>query len=58
VLSVAVSPDGRSLAAGAMDGSVVVWDMGPGGGASPPRAVLTGHHKPVRQLAWTPGEGL
>lgn len=52
MLSCAYSPDGQRLAAGSMDGTVAVWDV--------PSAKLLGkcegHHKPVRSLAFTPGE--
>jgi WD repeat-containing protein 61 len=52
-LAVAYSPDGKLLAASAMDGTVAVYDLGAGAGA-PPR-VMKGHHRPVRALAFTPG---
>lgn len=51
VLSVAYSPDGRRLACGAMDGTVAVFDV-PSGKLL---HTLTGHHKPVRGLSFTPG---
>lgn len=55
VLSVAFSPDKRLLAAGAMDGTVAVWDLASGGQLLHIGG-LKGHHKPVRSLAFTPGE--
>ena len=51
MLSVAYSPDGRRLACGAMDGTVAVFDV-PSGKLL---HTLTGHHKPVRDLSFTPG---
>ena len=51
MLSVAFSPDGRRLACGAMDGTVAVFDV-PSGKLL---HMLTGHHKPVRDLSFTPG---
>ena len=51
MLSVAYSPDGRRLACGAMDGTVAVFDV-PSGKLL---HTLTGHHKPVRDLTFTPG---
>ena len=50
VLSVAASPDGRRLAAGAMDGTVALFDAATGA----PLHRLPGHHKPVRSLTFTP----
>lgn len=57
VLCVAFSPDQQLLAAGSMDGTVAVWDLAAGGQLLH-IAGLKGHHKPVRSLAFTPGEGL
>ncbi|WIA42030.1 hypothetical protein OEZ86_009320 [Tetradesmus obliquus] len=54
VLCVAFSPDRQLLAAGAMDGSVAVWDLAAGGQLLHIGG-LKGHHKPVRSLAFTPG---
>jgi WD40 repeat protein len=54
VLCVAFSPDKQLLAAGAMDGTVAVWDLASGGQLLH-LAGFTGHHKPVRNLAFTPG---
>jgi WD40 repeat protein len=54
VLSVAFSPDRQLLAAGAMDGTVAVWDVAAGGQLLHIGG-LKGHHKPVRSLAFTPG---
>lgn len=52
VLSVAYSPDGAVLACGAADGGVALFDVATGGLLHS----LAGHHKPVRSLAFTPGE--
>lgn len=49
VLSVAASPDGRRLAAGCMDGGVMIVDVATGQIVSQP----TGHFKPVRSLTFT-----
>jgi WD repeat-containing protein 61 len=49
-LSIAVSPDGTKIAAGAMDGSVAIFDATTG-------AILhrlEGHFKPVRSVTFTP----
>eukprot|EP00879_Flechtneria_rotunda_P014924 GHRR01015594.1.p1 GENE.GHRR01015594.1~~GHRR01015594.1.p1 ORF type:complete len:263 (+),score=49.04 GHRR01015594.1:158-946(+) len=54
VLCVAFSPDKQLLAAGAMDGTVAVWDLASGGQLLH-MGGLKGHHKPVRNLAFTPG---
>lgn len=51
VLSVAQSPDGRRLASGSMDGSVVIFDLETGSLLH----TLEGHFKPVRSLCFTPG---
>jgi WD repeat-containing protein 61 len=53
VLSVAYSPDGATLACGAADGGVALFDVATGGLLHS----LAGHHKPVRSLAFTPGAG-
>ena len=53
VLSVAFSPDGKRLACGVMDGTVVVFDVP----SSKLMHTLTGHHKPVRDVCFTPGQG-
>lgn len=52
VLSVAYSPDGKRLACGVMDGTVAVFDV-PSGKLM---HFLTGHHKPVRDVCFTPGQ--
>ena len=52
VLSVAYSPDGRRLACGSVDGGVAVFDVASGALLHS----LVGHFKPVRSLAFTPGE--
>ena len=51
VLSVAYSPDGKRLACGVMDGTVALFDV-PSGQLM---HTLTGHHKPVRDVCFTPG---
>jgi len=50
VLSVAYSPDGKRIAAGAMDGSVAVFDVHQGRLMH----VLEGHKMPVRDVAFSP----
>jgi len=50
VLSVAVSPDGKRVAAGAMDGCVAIFDVSSGQLLHR----VEGHFKPVRGLAFTP----
>eukprot|EP00775_Hariotina_reticulata_P004809 gene4809-5057_t len=57
VLCVAFSPDKQLLAAGAMDGTVAVWDL-TSGGQLLHLAGFKGHHKPVRSLAFTPDSKL
>ena len=52
VLSVAYSPDGQRIAAGAMDGSVAVFDVNQGRLLH----MLEGHKMPVRSLAFSPGK--
>jgi WD40 repeat protein len=52
VLSAVISPDGSTLAASAMDGSVAVFNASTG----QLMASLKGHNKPVRTLAFTPGK--
>lgn len=49
-LSLAVSPDGRRLAAGARDGRIIIWDVA----SHQEVATLDGHKEWVRQLAFTP----
>ena len=49
VLSVAYSPDGKRLACGVMDGTVPSGKL---------MHFLTGHHKPVRDVCFTPGQKL
>lgn len=51
VLSVAFSPDGKSLACGCMDGSVMVLDVE----TKAVTSTLAGHFKPVRSITFTPG---
>lgn len=49
VLCAAYSPDGSRLAAGCMDGTVALWDVG----SSKLLGRCEGHHKPVRSVAFT-----
>lgn len=51
VLSVAFSPDGKSVACGSMDGLISVFDVE----TQKLRHKLTGHFKAIRSLAFTPG---
>eukprot|EP00873_Tetraselmis_striata_P004353 jgi/Tetstr1/424617/TSEL_015139.t1 len=50
ILSVAISPDGKRLAAGSMDGTVGIFDIG----TSTLLHKVTGHSKAVRALDFTP----
>jgi len=50
VLSVALSPDGRSVASGGEDRLVCLWDAGNG----KRQARLFGHQGPVAAVAWAP----
>jgi WD repeat-containing protein 61 len=52
LLSVAFSPDGRSVACASMKGTVYVFDAQ----TQQQKCTLTGHFKPIRSLAFTPGE--
>lgn len=54
VLSLAYSPDGTRIACGCMDGIVVVFDVS----TTKIAALLEGHFKPVRSIAFTPGEAV
>lgn len=55
----ALSPDGRTAAAGSADGGVYLWDCGGAGrgGAAQQPHVLRGHAAPVAAVAWAPGGG-
>ncbi len=48
--SLALSPDGRRLAAGASDGRITIWDVA----SHQEVATLEGHREEVMQLAFTP----
>jgi WD40 repeat protein len=55
VLSVAYSPDGKTLASGSDDKTIKLWDVATG----QERATLTGHEREVRSVAFSPdGETL
>ncbi len=47
------SPDGRTLATGATDHTIVLWDTG----TRRPRATLSGHIRAVVALIWSPDGG-
>jgi len=51
VISVAFSPDGKTLASGSLDGSVLRWDVAAHQAAGPP---LAGHTKRVPTVAFSP----
>lgn len=51
LLSIAFSPDGKSVACASMKGTVYIFDMQ----TQQQKCALTGHFKPIRSLAFTPG---
>jgi serine/threonine protein kinase len=53
VLMVAFSPNGKTLASGGQDSTIVLWDTD----TWLPRATLTGHKGPVEALAFSPDSG-
>ncbi len=54
VWSVAFSPDGKTLASGGADGTIILWDVATGQPSGPP---LTGHSDWVRSIAFSPDGG-
>jgi WD40 repeat protein len=50
VSCLAFDPDGRVLASGSADATIILWDVP----AFRPRAVLRGHTRPIRALAFSP----
>jgi WD40 repeat protein len=52
-LSIAVSPDGATLAAGGLDGTVMMWDIG----TAKRLATLKHQAGPVYRVAFSPGSG-
>lgn len=54
VYSLAMSPDGRTMASGSDDGTVIVWDLG----SNKRLGTLTGHNGPVWSLEYSGGGNL
>jgi WD40 repeat protein len=52
VLSVALTPDGHTLASGSDDGIVTLWDVSDGAQPHPLGSPLTGHGRPVKAVAF------
>ena len=50
VWSVAFSPDGKTLASGSWDNSIIIWDLATG----KKKLTLTGHSSNVRSVAFSP----
>src|SRR5262249_24253193 len=50
VTSLAFDPNGRFLASGSADATIILWDVPD----FRPRAVLRGHTRPIRALAFSP----
>src|SRR5437868_642350 len=50
ITCLAYSPDGKTLASGAKDGNVILWDIASGKA----RATLPDHKDMVVAVAWTP----
>ena len=51
VRSVALRPDGKTLASGSWDNTIILWDLATRKQVGPP---LTGHKSAVYSLAWSP----
>ncbi|NUM44656.1 MAG: TIR domain-containing protein, partial [Anaerolineales bacterium] len=52
--SVIWSPDGKTLATGQYDGTIILWDYNPGGPSVSIRATLPGHEGGISTMAWSP----
>ncbi|HNB51166.1 MAG TPA: TIR domain-containing protein [Anaerolineales bacterium] len=52
--SVTWSPDGKTLATGQYDGTIILWDYNSGGPSVSIRATLPGHTGGISTMAWSP----